>query len=380
MMLWPTTLWLLFALMTAAAIFAVLWPLGRGAGKARNAGGDVAVYRDQLDEIARDRANGLIGAAEAEAARVEVSRRLIAAADAAQMAAQAPGAPTAAAGMTPRRRVAAAAALIALPLIAATLYLRLGSPNLPGQPIASRANEPLQSRSLDALIAQVEARLEKNPEDGRGWEVIAPVYMRLGRYDDAVKARRNALRLNGASADREADLGEALLGAANGVVTAEAKAAFDRALVQDPNNPKARFFLGVAAQQDGQRDKAAAIWKELLKDAPPNAPWIGMVREGLAQLGETAPGPGADDVAAAAQMSAQDRAAMVRGMVERLAARLKQDGSDVEGWLRLVRAYTVLGERDRALSAVTDARRALGHDADKLRRLDALVKELRLES
>jgi cytochrome c-type biogenesis protein CcmH len=111
-----------------------------------------------------------------------------------------------------------------------------------------------------------------------------------------------------------------------------------------------------------------------------------MVREALAQVGAApapgpgAPGPNAEDVAAAQQMAPQDRDAMVRGMVDRLAARLKQDGSDVEGWLRLVRAYTVLGERDRALSAAADARRALGHDADKLRRLDALVKELRLES
>jgi cytochrome c-type biogenesis protein CcmH len=369
------TLWLLFALMTAAAILAVLWPLGRAVRETRDADGDVAVYRDQLEEIARDRANGLIGAPEAEAARTEVSRRLIAAANVGRGPDASPDA-----AAVPRRRIAAAAVLIALPLIGATLYLRLGSPNLPGEPAASRTAEPVQNRSLDVLVAQVEARLEKNPEDGRGWEVIAPIYMRFGRYDDAVKARRNALRLNGASADREADLGEALLAAAKGVVTEEAKAAFDRSLARDPKNLKARFFLGVAAQQDGQRDKAAAIWHDMLKDAPPNAPWVGMVREGLARLGETPPAPSADEVAAAEQMTPQDRTAMVRGMVERLAERLKQDGSDVEGWLRLVRAYAVLGERDRALSAIADARRALGHDADKLRRLDALVKELRLES
>ena len=371
-------LWSLFALMTAAAIFAVLWPLGRGTGKARDADGDIAVYRDQLDEIARDSATGLIGDAEAQAARVEVSRRLIAAAD----AAEAPDAPRS--GATSRRRIAAAAALVVLPLIGATLYLRLGSPSLPGQPFASRQTEPLQSRPLDALVAQVEAHLEKNPDDGRGWDVIGPVYMRTGRFDDAVKARRNSLRINGVTADREADLGEALMAAANGVITDESKAAFDRAVEKDANNPKARFFLAVAAQQDGQNAKAVAIWQDMLKNAPAGSPWIGMVREALARAGEAAPtvstaGPSADDVKAAERMSPQDRTAMVRGMVDRLAQRLKQDGSDVEGWLRLVRAYTVLGERDRALSAVTDARRALGHDADKLRRLDDLVKELRLE-
>jgi cytochrome c-type biogenesis protein CcmH len=372
------TLWLLFGLMTAAAIFAVLWPLGRVRAP-QGAGNDIAVYRDQLDEITRDRGTGLIGEAEAEAARVEVSRRLIAAADAA------PAEP-AAAGGTFRRRVAGLAALIALPLIAGGVYLGLGSPRLPGQPLASRDTVPLQDRSLDRLVAQVESHLEKNPEDGRGWEVVGPVYMRMERFDDAVKARRNSLRLNGPSAEREADLGESLVAVANGVVTAEAKTAFERALTHDARNNKARFLLGVAAQQDGQPEKAAAIWRAMLEDIRPGSPWIPMVREALAQFdpsgaapSASAPGPTAEDVAAANQMKPEDRNAMIRGMVERLAERLKQDGSDLEGWLRLVRAYTVLGDRDRALAAVTDARRAAGQDADKLRRLDELVKELRLE-
>jgi cytochrome c-type biogenesis protein CcmH len=367
------TLWLLFALMTAAAVFAVLWPLGRArATQAR--GNDIAVYRDQLDEIARDGAAGLIGEAEAEAARVEVSRRLIAAADAAPTVSPAPGG-------TFRRRTAGVAALILLPVIAVGLYLTLGSPELRGQPLASRDATPLQDRTLERLVANVEAHLEQNPEDGRGWEVVGPVYMRLGRFDDAVKARRNSLRINGPTAEREADLGESLMAEANGVVTREAKAAFDRALTHDPKHNKARFFIGVAAQEDGQPEKAAAIWRAMLQDARPGSPWIGMVREALAQIEpSSAPGPSAEDVTAANQMKPEDRNVMIRAMVDRLAERLKHDGSDLEGWLRLVRAYTVLGERDRALSALTDARRAFGQDTDKLRRLDELVKELRLES
>src|SRR3954451_424438 len=372
-------LWLVFALMTAAAILAVLWPLGRTRTPAA-AGNDIAVYRDQLEEIARDRAAGLIGEAEAEAARVEVSRRLIAAADAVH------GDPSVPGGRL-RRRVAALAALIAVPLIGAGLYLTLGSPELPGQPLASRDTTPLQDRSLDRLVANVESHLEKNAEDGRGWEVVGPVYMRTGRFDDAVKARRNSLRVNGASADREADLGESLMAEANGVVTGEANAAFDRALTHDPKHNKARFLLGVAAQQDGQPEKAASIWRAILQDARAGSPWIGMVRQALAEVdpssasapAASAPGPTAEDVAAAGQMKPEDRNTMIRGMVERLAERLNRDGSDVEGWLRLVRAYTVLGDRDRALSALADARRALDQDADKLRRLDELSKDLKLE-
>jgi cytochrome c-type biogenesis protein CcmH len=374
------TLWLLFGLMTAAAIFAVLWPLGRVRAP-QIAGNDVEVYRDQLDEIARDRATGLIGEAEAEAARVEVSRRLIAAADTAQAAPVAPGGSF-------RRRLAGVAALVVVPLIVVGLYLTLGSPELPGQPLASRDTTPVQDRTLDRLVAQVESHLEKNPEDGRGWEVVGPVYMRVGRFDDAVKARRNSLRINGTTADREADLGESLMAEANGVVTAEAKAAFERALTHDAKYNKARFFLGVAAHQDGQQEKAVEIWRAMLADARPGSPWTGMVREALAQVEPSrtaaptasAPGPSAEDVAAANDMKPEDRNAMVRGMVDRLAERLKRDGSDVEGWLRLVRAYTIMGDRDRALSALADARRAIGQDTDKLRRLDELIKELRLES
>jgi len=364
-------LWFPLALMTAAAVFIVLWPLGR-ARLAPASGSDLAVYRDQMRELERDRSAGLIGAAEADAARVEIARRLLTAADA-QSALSASPAPW-------RRRFTAVAALVALPMGAVALYLALGFPGLPDQPLAARAIGP-ENRSTAALVAQVEDRLERNPQDGRGWEVIGPVYMRLGRFDDAVKARRNAVRLLGATPTREGDLGEALVAAANGVVTAEAKAAFDRALALDARDPRAKFFAGLAAQQDGKNAEAAAIWNDLLAHAPADAPWANVVRQSLARLENTgpqpaAPGPSAGDVAAAADMSPEARIQMVRGMVERLAERLTRDGSDVDGWVRLVRAYLVLGEHERARGAAADARRALAGDADKLRRLEASLADL----
>ncbi len=365
-------LWFPLALMTAAAVFVVLWPLGR-VRLAKGAGGDVAVYRDQMRELERDRSAGLIGAAEADAARVEISRRLLAAADAQQEVAPVSLAPW-------RRRSTAVAAGVALPLGAIALYLALGFPSLPDQPLAARTNGP-DGRSLAAMVAHVEDHLERNPQDGRGWEVIGPVYMRLGRFDDAVKARRNVLRILGPNAAREGDLGEALVAAANGVVTADAKAAFDRALTLDGRDPRATFFVGLAAQQDGKSAQAAAIWHDLLAQAPPDAPWTHAVRESLAQIehpvGEpSAPGPGAAEMAAAAEMSPEDRTQMVRGMVERLAARLARNGSDLDGWVRLVRAYEVLGEHERARAAAADAHRAFAGDPDKLRRLDAAVAQL----
>jgi cytochrome c-type biogenesis protein CcmH len=376
-------LWLAVVLMTAAAIFAVLWPLGR-VGAPRS-GSDLAVYRDQLDEIERDRAAGLIPGVEAEAARVEVSRRLIAAADADD--AQGDAAAAGLAGLR-SRRVVAVLALILLPLVAGTVYLALGSPELPGEPLYARQHAPGDGRSIESMIAQIEAHIERNADDGRAWEVLAPVYMRLGRFDDAVKARRRALELNGATAQREADLGEALVAAANGIVTADAKSAFDRALARDPQELKSRFYVGMAAEQDGRGEDAARIWQDMLNGAPADAPWAPSVREALAHLGvnvpapeapAATPGPGAGDVAAAANMSEAERGEMVRGMVARLAERLKQDGSDLDGWLRLVRAYVVLGDRDKATAAAADARRAMSADADKLRRIDDLTKSLGLD-
>jgi cytochrome c-type biogenesis protein CcmH len=362
-------LWTLFALMTAMAIFAVLSPLARAGGKARS-GNDLAVYRDQLAEIQRDRAAGQIGEAEAEAARIEVSRRLIGAADVEEV----PPAPLPPATATWHRRVVAVIALVALPLGAGALYLKVGSPDLPGQPLSARAAD-IQDHSIEHLVGQVETHLAANPDDARGWEVIAPVYLRLGRYDDAVKARRNVLRLAGESADGQADLGEALVGTANGIVTAEAKAAFERSVALDPQSVKARYFLGLAAEQDGNRDEAAAIWRSMLASAPPGADWTQFVRGELARIEG---GPAAGDATAANDLS-PEQLTMVRGMVQKLADALHQDGSDLEGWLRLVRSYKVLGERDKALAAASDARHALASDPDKLRRIDELVKGLGLE-
>jgi cytochrome c-type biogenesis protein CcmH len=343
--------------MTAAAIFAVLWPLARR--KPLRPGSDVAVYRDQLDEIQRDRSTGLIGDAEAEAARVEVSRRLIAAADAAESEKPAPETSS-----LLRRRVTAIAGLVLLPVGAIALYLTLGSPDLPGEPLAARVQTPSEAGNIQNMVAKVEDHLARNPKDGRAWEVLAPVYMRVGRFDDAVRAWSNVIALNGSNAEREANFGEAMVGAANGVVTGDAKAAFDRALALDKQNVMARFYMGMAADQDGRRADAEKIWGELLASAPPGAPWIEVVRHALARnapAGEAALSPGAG--AAAAPAADHD----VNAMVERLADRLKKDGSDVPGWLQLVRSYRVLGQNDKMQAAIADARRARASDPDKLR-------------
>lgn len=368
-------LWLILTLMTAAAIFAVLWPLSRRSGQSFS-GTEVAVYSDQLEEIERDRASGLIGTPEAAAARVEVSRRLLSAAEARGDRGPADVKPP-----LWRRRAVALIALIALPAGAVSLYLVLGSPHLSGPLIAATPSAPLEQRSIESLVAQVESHLKRNPDDGRGWEVLAPVYMRIGRFDDAVRARRNALRLLGATAMREADLGEALAAAADGIVTAEAKAAFERAAAIDPADVRVAFYQGLAAEQDGRTSDAVRIWTELLARAPADAPYRELIASSLARIEpkEDAPGPTAEDMAAAQNLSPEQRTAMVRGMVERLAGRLISDGSDLDGWRRLVRAYIVLGEADNARLAVAAARKALGGDPAKQRQFDEFAKALGIE-
>lgn len=370
------TLWFVFALMTVAAIFAVLLPLGRS-GRTRDQGSEVAVYKDQLAEIERDLATGLIAAPEAEAARVEISRRLLAASESSSELES---------DLRPNlkwRRAAAVLALVGLPIVAIGVYMPLGSPQLQDFPLAQRERGAGSgmARSLENLVVQVEQHLEKNPTDGRGWNVLAPVLQRLGRFDDAVRAYRNSLTYNGENAERRSDLGEAISAAAGGVVTAEAKIEFERAHALDADDPKANYFLGLAAEQDGRKDDAANIWRALLAKAPADAPWRPLVQSSLARVGGggTMPALSDETVAASKDMAEGDRNAMVRGMVERLATRLKQNGDDVEGWLRLVRAYLVMGDRDKAMGASTDARQAVAKDAERLRLLNEGLKTLGLD-
>src|SRR5882757_2388923 len=292
-------LWFVFALMTVAAIFAVLWPLSRSAAP-KPGGSEAVVYRDQLAEIDRDVASGQIGASEAEAARIEISRRLLAAVDGERdLPAQSD---------LKLRRSSAILALVGLPIAAVAFYLPLGSPQLGDFPLAARTRAVDANQPLENLVAQVEAHLEKNPTDGRGWNVLAPVLARLGRYDDAIKAFRNSIAYNGDSAERRSDLGEALVGSAGGVVTSEAKAEFERAVALSADDPKANYFLGLAAEQDGRNTDAASIWREMLAKAPSDAPWRPLVQAALVRVGGPAGPPLSNDtMTAAREMTEADR-------------------------------------------------------------------------
>jgi cytochrome c-type biogenesis protein CcmH len=356
------TLWFLLALMTAGAIIAVCWPLAWGS-RAVKSGSDVAVYRDQLQEIDRDQAADLIGAAEAEAARVEVSRRLIAAAEVAEK----PKAAVAPARLY--RRATVAAALLLLPLGAGALYSKLGSPNLAPVSLNAEASGQALPQDIEQTVAEVETYLEKNPRNGRGWELLAPVYIRLGRFEDAVKARRNALDIFGPDAARLGDLGEAIFMASGGVVTPEAKEFFSRAETADPTDVMAQYYLGLSAKQEGRRDEAARRWRAIIDSAPQGAEYVPLIKNALARIDEQGPPRGG------AAPPDHDESA-IAGMVERLAERLRNDGSDVAGWVQLVRSYHALGKTDKATAAMADARAALANNPQGLQQLNQSLGEL----
>jgi cytochrome c-type biogenesis protein CcmH len=360
-------IWIVFALMTGAAVLAVLLPLSRRPRIEPGLAPDARFYRDQLGEIERDQERGLLSPAEADAARAEAARRLLRAAQAAAPAVDAFGEPA-----LRRRRAASGIALSTVPLVALAVYGAAGSPQIPAQPLAARLQADPQQLDLAGVIARIEGHLATHPQDGRGWEVIAPVYLRGGRFEDAATAYRNALRLLGEDATRLADYGEALVGVNDGIVSAEAREAFTKALVLDGGRPKARYYLARAAEQEGDRDAARAHYQAILSSSAPDAPWVPVVRQQLTRLEA---GSGAAVIAA---LGADDRAAAVRGMVENLAERLSAGGGTAEEWARLVRSYAVLGERDKARASLSKARQALAADRAGLGRLDAMAEELAL--
>lgn len=338
-----------------------------------NASNDAEVYRDQLSEIDRDEKAGLIAAEGAAQARAEIARRLIAASRQEATGDRAP----------PARRALAVAAFLCLVLPAGglALYARMGVPEASDMPLQARFDSP--DPDSNVLIRRVELRVEAHPEDGRGWEVLAPVYLAQGRAADAVEAWRNAIKALGADATRYGGLAEALVVQNQGRMTPETREAFGKVLGLAPADPRARFYLALADAQDGKFDEAVGKLEKLKTDSPADAPWIGVTDDQIARIKADkeaqakAPGnPDAADVAAAADLSDTDRMAMIRTMVEGLDSRLKDDPNNIEGWKRLVRSYAMLQEPEKASDALKRGLAAFPADTENGKALIALAQEL----
>jgi cytochrome c-type biogenesis protein CcmH len=357
--------------LTTLALAMLLAPLFfRRPGLASREAYNLAVYRDQLAEIERDLARGVLAAEHAEAARAEIARRILALKPA-----------EAETGPGTKHRAAAVAAILLLPVAAGMLYWQLGAPSLPDQPFAARmaAGTPTAAAiDMDEALARLGAHLKEHPEDLTGWLLLARAELGLGRYNEAVEAYRQAAELSGHRANISGDWGEAQVLAAGGTVTPAAREAFTAGLRDLDTAPRSRYYLALGQMQQGDAKGALADWVDLAAEAPADADWLPLVRQRIAEaagaLGIDPPTlkaatskPNEAAVAAAAKATAnaspEERQAMILAMVGTLASRLESQPDDVEGWTRLGRSYMVLNQPDKAKDAYARAVKLKPDDA-----------------
>lgn len=398
------TFWIVAFLMTAAVAALVLLALWRGGEEQRAAEADMQVYKDQLKEVERDLARGVITEAEAGTVRVEVSRRLLEADREAKAGVTG--------GRAPRAATLAAAVGMAVLVVGGAfgLYRVLGQPGYPDLPLAeriaaaeeARRNRPSQAEAeaeaqalpqlpVEAdpryleLMDKLRATVAERPDDLEGHRLLVRNEAALGNFVAAREAQAQVLALLGenATAQDYADYADMLVLAAGGYVSPAAEAALTRALERDPTNGAARYYSGLLLVQTGRPDIAFRLWRALLEQSSPNDPWVEPIRAQLPDLAEIAGvrnfqmpprmaagpavpgvGPTAEQMEAAAEMTPEERMQMIRGMVEGLSDRLATEGGPPEDWARLIGALGVLGETDQARAIADEAETVFaGNDA-----------------
>lgn len=381
-------LWVIFSVMVALAASGLAIPLVRRYdAQARETDAVTAVLRDQLDEVGTQAASGQVAAGEADALRTEIKRRLLVEHRAQALPVRIMANPVAG------RAAAGLAVVVALG--ATALYAVIGRPDLtapaPPRVIAGEIAQidapqgaatpaPAAAPDIGPVITQLEARMAKSPGDPEGWRMLGWAYFQTQRFAEAATAYGKALKLNPRGAGYSSAYGEALVNAANGVVTPAAATAFTDARTADATDARARYFLALARDQAGDHKGAIDDWVRLLNEAPAGAPWAPELRRFVetaasdakidlsGRLNATPPvlagaanarGPSSGDVAAVGALPPAAQQAFIRGMVDNLAAKLKANPKDADGWIRLIRAYTVLGDKAAASTALHDGSAAL---------------------
>ncbi|MEO0496335.1 MAG: c-type cytochrome biogenesis protein CcmI [Pseudomonadota bacterium] len=383
----PLSFLIVCAVLSVIAVIAVLWPFLRGpeggADETEVGAQERSGLVARLANIEADEANGTLDAAEAQAGRAEIARRML--------ALEAEGGD----GLVRRTSLAASLTLAGATALfvvggGVALYAVIGAPAYRDQPIAARI---ASGQDITVLVAQVESRLLKNPDDVEGWAVLAPVYLRTGRFSNAADAFGNLARLSADDQQRRASLlanqAEALTMAAQGRVVPRAQRIARAALDIDPANPKANFLEVLAGDQTGAPETALLAWRDLLARFPEEPDLVQFATQRIAALssdatslqpsdqGQPAPsGPTAEQIEDAGDMSAADRMAMIEGMVDGLAARLADDADDLSGWERLIRSYIVLQQDEKAREALATARTTFAQDEAALQTLAAFDAEL----
>lgn len=334
------------------------------------------IFKDQLSEVDRDAARGLISGEEATAARSEIKRRMLVLTRNKE-AAEATGSASAATGGV----IGLVIAALFIPVVGFGLYALRGAPQVPSQPFAERAAEQQEATEVTQLAETLRNRLLEDANGGPsdGWMLLGQTYMRMNRFAEAAQAFARVAVRPEADSSVFSQYAEALVASENGVITQTASGAIVRAMELDPMNPAAVYYNAQLQAQDGLIRDARVSLLQRLGAADGFEPWMEIFVQQANQYGEeigadpvslqdfapmmgggaprvAMPGPSTEDVEAAQEMSGEDRAAFVRSMVERLASRLEEEPGDLEGWLRLARAYSVLGETAGAEDAATRAR------------------------
>ena len=387
------TFWIITAVLTCVVLATLVLPmLLRGAGHKPPAAYDLEVYRDQLREVDRDLARGVVSEADADRVRTEVSRRILAADAALQKQSVA----------TERQSTPIAAGLVATAVIAGTyvIYTQIGAPTYGDLALADRietaatlrAERPSQDAAeaslsgtapnLDidpdyvTLVERLRNTVAERPNDAEGLELLSRAENRLGNYAAAYAAKAQVIALKGADATATdySEYADMLVLAAGGYVSPEAEAALERALALDGTNGPARYYYGLMMTQTGRPDTALRIWDQLLREGPVDAPWIAPVSAQIENIAAragvnyampaigTGRGPTADQIEAAQDLSPAERMDMIRGMVAGLSDRLATEGGPVEDWAQLISALGVLGDMDQARAILVNAREVFGDD------------------
>jgi cytochrome c-type biogenesis protein CcmH len=352
--------WVIAGLLTLAAAVALAAPLFDTRKFKGEDSFALEVYRDQLAELTRDEQRGLISAEQARAAQIEIERRILALDEGRKFQPARP----------PSHALTLAMAVI-LPLAGFGLYLLLGSPHLPSQSAMERLAEERQRTSPE--IQKLEAQVAASPSDAQGWIDLGRAYAGVERAKDAADSFAKAMALGRGEPDLLRQYAHAAIVAEQGRVTADAQVALHRVLGADPTDPTARFFLALGKAQNDDVEGALTDWLALERELPPEAPLRPLLADNIdkaarqlgkdpaklagrtAGAGNAGAGPSAEDMANAAQMSPEQRQQFIEGMVERLAAKMKADPGDVEGWIKLANAYGVLEKRDEARAAWAEA-------------------------
>jgi len=398
--------WMIAGLLVVGALVVVFLPLLRDSGTAgRRASYDMQVYRDQLREVDRDVARGVVSESEAETLRTEIGRKLLAAADAEKREAES--------ARAPRRATLLGGGALALAAIAGTIWLYgwQGAGGYPDQPLALREARQAEAWAARPGQAEVEAQLredapapeadpeavelaellaealETRPDDLEGHKLLVRAMAGIGRFGEAARAQARVIELAGdeARADDHATHAELLIRATNGYVSPEAEAAIDAALDLDPGHHAARYFLGRMFVQGGWPAEAHAVWSRILAESPPDAPWVAAIEadiDAVAELAGIAPAEPADSARPGPAVGMEGEGgvdlAQIEGMVAGLGERLATEGGPPEDWARLIRSLGVLGRIGEAASVWEEARDRFGTDEAAMAVLTEAARSARL--